>query len=191
MKEFIVRGENQSAGKIRIISILCISFFVLSILLPAQQPLKTSNWDSWQFLLGEWAGEGGGSEAGQGLGTSTFYLDLQNTILVRKNQSNFSASNDRPAYSHDDLMIIYQQPDSTKAIYFDNEGHVINYTLEFSQEKNTVTFLSELNPSTPRFRLTYAKVKEGALKIKFEIAPPGKPEAFSQYIEAVLIRRYR
>jgi hypothetical protein len=36
---------------------------------------------------------------------------------------------------------------------------------------------------------TYTKVKEGTLKIKFAIAPPGKPQAFSPYIEAVLHRK--
>ncbi len=191
MKEIIIRAEIQAVRKIIGIILLCISSFVFFISLSAQQPMKAGNWDSWQFLLGEWVGEGGGSGPGQGLGTSTFYLDLQNTILVRKNQANYPASKDRPAYSHDDLMIIYRQPDSTKAIYFDNEGHVIHYTAAFSEDHNTLTFISEINQSAPRFRLTYTKVKEGTLKIKFEIAPPGKPEAFSQYIEALLHRKQR
>jgi len=189
MKKTIIKGETLTARKISGIILLCISSFVLAISLAAQQPMKASNWDSWQFLLGEWVGEGGGSGPGQGLGTSTFYLDLQNRVLVRKNQANYPASKDRPAYSHDDLMIIYQQADSTQAIYFDNEGHVIHYTAAFSEDHNALIFVSEINQSAPRFRLTYTKVKEGTLKIKFEIAPPGKPEAFSQYIEAVLVRK--
>jgi hypothetical protein len=191
MIKSLINIEIPAVRKITGIIMLCIVLFVFAVSLSAQQPMKASNWDSWQFLLGEWVGEGGGSGPGQGLGTSTFYLDLQDTILVRKNQANYPASKDRPAYSHDDLMIIYQQPDSTKAIYFDNEGHVIHYTVELSPGHETLTFLSEIIKTAPRFRLTYTKVKEGTLKIKFEIAPPGKPEAFSQYIEAVLHRKQR
>ena len=33
------------------------------------------NWDAWQFLLGEWVGEGGGAP-GQGGGGMTFHFDL-------------------------------------------------------------------------------------------------------------------
>jgi hypothetical protein len=44
-------------------------------------------------------------------------------------------------------------------------------------------FLSDEQPSAPRYRLTYAKSGD-AVKIKFEIAPPGKPDQFAKYIEA-------
>ena len=47
---------------------------------------------------------------------------------------------------------------------------------------------SEIVSSAPRFKLTYTKVDDRSLKLKFEIAPPGKPEAFSKYIEADLQR---
>jgi len=168
--------------------------FGLSVLIPAMtfsaQPAKKAvSWDDWQFLLGEWIGERGG-QPGQGIGTFAFSLELQNTILVRKNHAEYPATKDRPAFSHDDLMVVHQEAGKpTQAIYFDNEGHVINYTVGFSEDKNGVTFLSELMPSAPRFKLTYTKGEKDTVLIKFEIASPGKPEEFSPYLEAKAKRK--
>jgi hypothetical protein len=83
-------------------------------------------------------------------------------------------------------MVIYRGDGSapTKAIYFDNEGHVIHYTASFSDDKQTLVFVSEAAKSTPRFRLSYKKGERGSVGIKFEIAPPGNPDGFKTYLEA-------
>ena len=44
-------------------------------------------------------------------------------------------------------------------------------------------------PSAPRFRLTYTRADAARLKLKFEIAPPGKPDQFAPYIEATARRK--
>jgi hypothetical protein len=88
----------------------CVALIAFSSAIFAQQPQKTVNWDSWQFLLGEWKGKGGGGP-GQGSGNFGFSLDLQKQILIRRNHSEYPATKDRAAYSHDDLMVIYQEPD--------------------------------------------------------------------------------
>jgi hypothetical protein len=182
------KGDKRMK-KFMLIFTLCVLPVVLSTLLTAQQPVKNADWSPWQFLLGEWVGEGGGNQPGQGAGSCIFHLDLQNRVLMRKNHSEFPASKERPAFSHDDLMIIYQEAGQTKAVYFDNEGHVINYTAEFSSDQNTLTFVSDIQPTAPRFRLIYIKSPNDTLKLKFEIAPPGKPEAFSLYIESAMRRK--
>jgi hypothetical protein len=154
----------------------------------AQQP-KEANWDSFRFLFGEWIGEGTGSP-GEGTGRFSFTFDLQDKILVRKNRADYPATKDKPAYSHTDLMIIYREADdSLKAIYFDNEGHVIHYSVSFSKDQNMLTFLSDPSPSSPRFRFIYSKSSADKLKLEFDIAPPGKPEAFSKYIEGSAHRK--
>lgn len=164
-------------------------FFSLGSNLPAQQPASPANWSAWQFLLGEWVGEGTG-DPGQGSGTFSFQLDLQKRILVRKNRADYPATKDRPAFSHEDLMVIYQDTaNSARAIYFDNEGHVIHYAASFSKNQDTLTFVSTPMPSAPRFRLTYVKGKNQTLGIKFDIAPPGKPEEFAPYIQATARRK--
>ncbi|MCX6151106.1 MAG: hypothetical protein NTX22_11310 [Ignavibacteriales bacterium] len=162
---------------------LILFYFLSTANFTYAQQAKDTNWDSWMFLLGDWVGEGGGGP-GQGGGEFSFSYDLQRRVLIRKNFAEYPAAEDRPAFRHDDLMIIFQESDETKAIYFDNEGHVINYTVSFSGDKDTITFLGEVKPSAPTFRLSYIKVKNETVKILFEIAPPGKPEAFSKYIEA-------
>jgi hypothetical protein len=171
------------------IAALFILLLLLSASLPAQEMQKTINWDHWKFLLGEWVGEGGGNVAGQGSGESKFFLDLDNNILIRESFADFPATKNRPAYTHRDKMIIYQQASSTKAIYFDNEGHVINYEIKFSDDFNTIAFLSELIPGAPRFRLSYTKQKEDRIKLDFEFAPPNKPESFSLYLTAISKRK--
>jgi hypothetical protein len=155
----------------------------------AQQPKETANWDSFRFLLGEWVGEGTGAP-GEGTGGFSFSFDLQGKILVRKNRADYPATKDKPAYSHTDLMVIYREgDDSLKAIYFDNEGHVIHYAVSFSTDRNTLTFLSDPSPSSPRFRFIYSKATPDKLKLEFDIAQPGKPEAFSKYIEGSAHRK--
>ncbi len=148
-----------------------------------------ANWDDWQYYLGEWIGEGTG-EPGEGSGGFQFYFDLQNQILIRKNFAEYPATQEKPAYRHDDLMVIYCESDeSIRAIYWDNEGHIIHYAVEFSQNKNALTFLGDIQPSAPRFRFTYEKTGSDTLHIRFEIAPPGKPEEFATYIEATAHRK--
>lgn len=147
-----------------------------------------SNWEDWQFDLGEWTGEGRG-EPGEGSGGFRFDLDLQGQILVRRNFAEYPATTEKSAYRHDDLMIIYHDlQHGFRATYWDNEGHIIIYTAQFSQDKNTLIFLGDSVPSAPRFRFTYRKSGDDMLAIKFESAPPGKPEDFAPYIEAAARR---
>ena len=166
-----------------LIAASALFFIAAAPQLSAQVTSKTPDWTPWRFLLGEWVGEGGG-EPGQGVGGSTFALDLQNTVLVRKNLAEYPATADRPAMRHDDLMIIYQQSGLTRAFYFDNEGHVIQYAASVSADGTTWTFLSEPQAGAPRFRLVYTKETTNSVRIDFDIAPPGKPESFSSYIRS-------
>jgi hypothetical protein len=171
------------------ISLHLICFFIFITALHAQRPPSSPNWDSWNFLLGEWVGEGSG-KPGQATGGFTFSSELQNRILVRKNFADYPATKEHPAFSHNDLMVIYKERgDSTNAIYWDNEGHVINYSVEFPKDTNTITLVSTPNPTAPQFRFTYTKTGVDKLKILFEIAPPGKPDTFSKYIEATAHRK--
>jgi hypothetical protein len=151
--------------------------------------MTTPNWDAWQFLVGEWVGEGGGAP-GQSVGSLVFHFDLQQQVLLRKNHVDFPAVPDRAAFAHDDLTVIYPDPTgSLRAIYFDNEGHVIHYTVGMTENGNLITFVSEPIPSAPRFRTTYLKGNNEAMTIRFEIAPPGNPDGFTIYTEGTATRK--
>jgi hypothetical protein len=66
---------------------------------------------------------------------------------------------------------------------------VIGYSVSVSDDGKSAQFLSDLVPSAPRYRLTYTSVGTDEIKIKFEIAPPEKPDAFASYIEAKAWRK--
>jgi hypothetical protein len=142
----------------------------------------------WSTLVGEWAGEGSGSP-GSGAGTSSFQFDLQKQILVRRSHSEYPPSGGRPATVHDDLMVIYPGTgDESRAMYFDNEGHVIEYTATWSPGADTLTFLSKPTSGAPQFRLIYKKIDAQTLTIAFEMAPPGQAGVFKPYVSGRLKR---
>lgn len=152
-------------------------------------PKDSANWADWAFMLGEWHPmESGGVPGPASNAWATLAPDLDGKVLVRKNHGEYAAANGRPAYVHDDLMVIYHQGAATKAFYTDNEGHTIHYDVSFSADKKRLVFLSEKAPG-PQFRLTYENVQPGTLKVIFEIAPPDKPDQFARYVEGTIRRK--
>ncbi len=141
---------------------------------------KSPNWGIWNQLTGSWVGEGNG-KPGQGEGECSFTFDLDKNILVRKNHTVISAIKDKKEVIHDDLMIIYADSLglTNRAIYFDNESHVINYSIINSD--TTIILTSEIRLGLPQFRLTYSFVNKETLTSKFEISLNSKD--FFTYIE--------
>ena len=164
--------------------VVALATFVLSLLSVAIAQPPGITWDQMRPLVGQWKGSGGGVP-GQGEGKFSFAFDLQNSVLVRKSHADYPAAQGRPAIVHDDLMVIYRDEGSHKfrADYFDNEGHMIRYIAESSEDGRTITFLSDPVPSQPRFRLTYVAQGSEKMDIKFEIAPPDSPDKFKVYVE--------
>jgi hypothetical protein len=167
---------------------LSVAMLLICSAAPAQQPGPVPSWDGWQFLLGKWVGEGATRDVSQGTGYFTFEESLNGRVLVRKNHANYPATKDRPAISHEDLMVVFvdQATKQTRAFYADNEGNVIQYAATLSKDGNTLTFLSEVIPAARRFRLTYVRTKPDQMALTFEIAPPGKPDEFRKFIETTL-----
>jgi hypothetical protein len=163
---------------------LFISLLLLVVVFA--QPLFAQNnnagWEKWQTLIGEWKGEGNG-QPGQGSGTFSFHPQLGGNVLIRKSHTEFPASGNRPASSHEDLMVVYknQEGSPVKAIYFDNESHVIRYNITYADRKIVLT--SEPNPAAPRFRLVYELLEDSLVNIRFEMAMPNAPEEFKLYLE--------
>lgn len=143
---------------------------------------QNATWDKWNWLAGEWVGAGDG-QPGKGGGTFLFKPDLDYKILVRKSHSEYPATANKPAVVHDDLMVIY--PDfngnASKAIYFDNEGHTINYTIAYADKSIVLT--SDKIPHVPVFRLIYTLLENGAINTKFEMSQDG--EKFITYVEGI------
>jgi hypothetical protein len=168
--------------------IALVLFFLLE--LSPLTPAAEDPWLGYRFLLGQWIGEGSG-QPGQGSGEFSFTLDLDGKILVRRNRADYPATGGRPAFSHQDLLVMYwdQTRKQPGAIYFDNEDHVIQYALSLSADNQTVTLVSDPSPNAPRYRLKYARRGVDRLFVSFEIAPPGRPDDFSTYLEGTARRK--
>lgn len=154
-----------------------IAFLTITTVAFGQQ--KTV-WNNWSWLMGEWVGEGSG-QPGQGGGTFSFSYELDKNVIVRKSHSEYPAAEKKPAVIHDDLMIVYPdvKENSSQAIYFDNEGHVIHYRVTYSDK--SITFTSEKTDNAPVFRLVYALLDSGMVNTKFEMSRDGVK--FFTYLE--------
>ena len=133
-------------------------------------------WEPLQFLIGSWSSPVSG-QPGQGIsGATTFAYDLNKNVIVRKSRAEFApAPGESEGLVHEDLLVIYQQPQEPffRAIYFDNEGHVIQYSLTFPEKQPGVVFESEASQTSPKARLVYEAAEEGALVTEFFVAAPG------------------
>ena len=159
--------------------ILMLGFICITALAFGQE--SNNSWEKLSFLIGNWKGEGSG-DPGQGEGYFSFKFDLDRKILVRTSHSEYPATKDKPKIVHNDLMIIYLDfsGSPSKAIYFDNEGHVLNYSITYPNNTDIV-FTSDAISNVLIFRLTYTKIDDKSVNTKFEIAQDGLN--FVKYIE--------
>jgi hypothetical protein len=104
-------------------------------------------------------------------------------VLARRSTSDVACKG--PATfdcEHGDILYVYEEAPGQplKAIYFDNEGHVIHYDVT-TPTATSVVFLSEPSHPGPRFRLTY-ELKDAQMLGKFQMQMPGQTE-WKSYLE--------
>lgn len=147
---------------------------------------QDTTWNKWDWLVGDWVGEGSGMPR-QGGGWFSLQPDLDGKILVRKNHAEYPATNSKVQMTHDDLMIVYLDyaGKPSKAIYFDNENHVINYAITYSEKSIVLT--SDKIQNFPIFRLTYISLDKETISVKFEMSQDG--EKFQTYVEGRCSRK--
>jgi len=142
---------------------------------------------SLSFLLGQWQAL---SKPGEPTGEFRFVSQLQSKIIVRTNHADYDATNERPAFRHEDLMIIYcDDAQKLLADYYDSEGHVIHYVGQVNGE-NKVVFTSLPMAASPRFRLSYHLDDERRLIGTFETASPVEPNVFTPYLSWSAVKGY-
>jgi hypothetical protein len=147
-----------------------------------------STWKALRSTSGDWIGEGSG-KPGEGTGEFSLRRELDGAILVRHNKSDYPAADGKPAVSHRDVMILYRREAQVRADYWDNEKHVIHYSVEAAADGSRIAMVSDAQPSAPRFRFTYVKQAADRMKVTFEIAPPGKPDQFAMYVAGTVRRQ--
>jgi hypothetical protein len=141
------------------------------------------SWEPLRFLTGTWeAKTTGGSAQAASSGSYTFKFDLRNHVLARHSNTTGCKGPADFDCEHGDLLYIYEEAagGSFKAIYFDNEGHVIHYDVT-TPSAGTAVFLSSPAQPGPRFRLIY-ELKGTIMSGKFQMQMPGQ-SAFKSYLE--------
>jgi len=164
----------------------------VSTVLTAQTPAPTPPTDPLaplDFLLGTWSAttSAAGSSGGQAAGTYTFKRDLDGHVLQRISVAAACTGPQDFNCKHRDELTIFPDANaqaihhvSMLALFLDNEGHVIYYTVT-TPDANTVIFNSQSPASAPKFRLSYHR-DGNKMNGKFEMAAPGSDE-FHSYLE--------
>lgn len=155
--------------------------------LAAQAPAaKADPFAPLRFLEGAWQmAEADGTPGKAGAGEFSLQQDLGGHLLVRRNVAEYPAQGGRPAFRHEDLMWIFPENGKLKALYMDNEGHVIRYDVAAPSAGAGAVFLS--SGEGPRFRLSYVPAGPDLVELAFDIAAPGKD--FANYIKAKVRRK--
>ena len=133
--------------------------------------------------MGTWeAKTTGGQAQAQSTGTYSFGLELRDHLLARRSAYGNCKGPDEFNCQHSDLLYIYPEGpgQSLRAIYFDNEGHVIHYAVSVPGPGIAV-LLSDADRPGPQFRLSY-ELNAGVMTGKFQMRMPGQQE-FASYLE--------
>jgi len=146
-------------------------------------PADADAWKPLRFLIGTWeAKTEGGSAGAAGAGNYTFQLELRNHILSRQTAGAECKGPEDFNCGHSDLLYIYQDAPGKpfRAIFFDNEGHVIHYDVS-TPDPASVVFLSDSSQPGPQYRLSY-ELKGGIMFGKFEMRMSGQT-GFTAYLQ--------
>jgi hypothetical protein len=161
-----------------------VSFLVVLPVVAQTKPSVTSDpWKALSFLQGTWEAKATGDGGVSASGSYTFRTELGDHILAR--HSSRDAGCKGPSTfdcDHGDLLYVYQDApgQAFKAIYFDNEGHVIHYLVS-TPAPATALFLSDGSQPGPQFRLVY-ELKGAVMWGKFQMQMPGQTE-WKSYLE--------
>ena len=159
--------------------------FLLAFPLFAQNTATTAAavdpFRSLSFLEGTWEAKTQGDAAASS--NYTFSPELKNHVLGRHGDAYTNCKG--PAQfdcEHNDLFYVYVEGPGQRlrAIYFDNEGHVIHYDVT-TPAPTTVVFLSDASQPGPQFRLTY-ELKGATMSGKFQMHMPGQAD-WKSYLE--------
>jgi hypothetical protein len=134
---------------------------------------ETEPWAPLQFLAGTWQGDGKAEDA-SGKGVTIFNWEVGHKVLMRRDRTEYPAMAQRPNFTYEALMVIYENPASKKieAQYFDGENHVIHYNLVPGSPPDSAQFVSDA-PGGPVFRLSYKLANQEELAVTFQMRPPG------------------
>jgi hypothetical protein len=163
--------------------LIALALLAVPLLAPGQSAPAPDPFKALSFLEQNWEANTNGYGGVKSTGTYTFGRELGGHVLARRSTSDVACKG--PATfdcEHGDILYVYEEAPGQplKAIYFDNEGHVIHYDVT-TPTPTSVIFLSEPGRPGPQFRLTY-EMKDSLLLGKFQSRMPGQTE-WKSYLE--------
>ncbi len=144
-----------------------------------------------KYLIGTWADESRTGEPGTAsAGGETWHLAVGDEILEREGWCEFPALGNRPAFRHEDLLVVFVDSDTeVRAMFWDSEGHTIHYRdVHPDPDGKGVGFVSDPALPGPRQWLQYRFDEPDRLSAVFSIHGPGAP-GFSPYLRWSSVRR--
>ncbi len=164
-------------------ALFTILFLLASPLFGQTAPSSSDPFKALAFLEGTWDATTHDTAGVHVIGTYTFKTELGGHVLGRHVTSLKACKGpDTFDCEHSDLLFIFPEAPGKplKAIYFDNEGHVIHYVVS-TPNATTAVFLSEASQPGPQFRLTY-ELKNSVMNGNFQMHMPGQTE-WTSYLE--------
>jgi hypothetical protein len=165
---------------------LALILMVLTPPLEAQTPPKPDRFETFQFFLGAWEGEGKG-KPGTSRVNREYTLVLDGRFIEVKNRSIYAPQEGNPGEDHRDIGYISFDSARGKHVLrqFHVEGFVNQYVHESTSDGGkTIVFVTEAIENIPpgwRARETYILEGSDELIERFELAEPGKD--FELYTE--------
>jgi hypothetical protein len=138
----------------------------------------TAGLEALGYLVGHWRDEYRGGEPGTATaGGENWELALEGQILVREGWCEFPATTQRPAFRHEDLLVVFADTDAeVRGIFWDSEGHQIRYReVHADPDGNGVGFVSDPSTPGPRQWLEYRFEAPDHLSAVFSVHGPGVP----------------
>ena len=174
--------QKRGVGMRRVCFVLGIlSLWSWPLLVAQAAAAKPDPWAGLRFLIGTWEAKtiGGGAQA-QSTGSYSFQFELGGHVLARHSVGGACKGPEHFNCEHSDLLYVFPEGGALRAIYFDNEGHVIHYVVSIPRA-GALVLLSEPERPGPQFRLSY-ELSRDVLTGKFQVRMPGQAE-FASYLE--------
>ena len=162
--------------------LVSVAWFVFLLVPTAMGQSGPDPFRSLSFLIGTWDAKTVNNPRVTASGTYTFRTELSGHILARHTTSEGCKGPEDFNCEHGDLLYIYADApgEALRAIYFDNEGHVIHYAVT-TPTPTTAEFLSDPGVRGPQFRLFY-ELNGSVLSGRFQIRMPGGKQ-WQSYLE--------